>query len=129
MTSAAIVQLVVALVGGGTIAAVINAIMARKKLGADATKIITEAAAGVTADLRKEVDRLRMRSDRLQQQIDDCERREERWERERREWRDVLALHAAWDHVTIVQARDAGIPLSPTPPLYPPYRVGGVNSP
>lgn len=128
MNSAALVQLVVAVVGGGTIAAIVNAIMSRKKLGADATKIITEAAAGVASDLRKDNDRLRERLDRMQKQVDECEAREDRWELERREWRDVLQLHAAWDHTVATMARTGGIDLPPTPPLYPPYRVGGVNS-
>lgn len=129
MNSAALVQLIVALVGGGTIAAVINAIMSRKKLGADATKIITEAAAGVATDLRADNTDLRQRLARLQTQVAECEAREDRWELERREWRDILQVHAAWDHMAVVSLRDHGvIDLPAPPPLYPPYRVGGVES-
>lgn len=129
MNSAALVQLVVALVGGGTIAAVINAVMARKKLGADATKVITEAAAGVATDLRKDNADLRTEVATLRRQVTECEAREDRWELERREWRDILQVHAAWDHMAVTALRRAGVSDIALPPaLYPPYRVGGVDS-
>lgn len=134
----AIVQLVVAVLGGGTLAAVLNAIMSRKKLGADATKIITEAAAGVASDLRTDNQALRTKQAELEARVDELEQREEainlahrretaQWERERQDWRRVLQLHAAWDHMAVTKLRETmaeDVTLPEPPPLYPPYRVG-----
>lgn len=134
----ALIQLAIAVLGGGTLAAILNAIMSRKKLGADATKIITEAAAGVASDLRTDNQNLRTKISDLESRVDELEQREEainlahrretaQWERERQDWRATLQLHAAWDHLAVTKLReidDEAAELPEPPPLYPPYRVG-----
>lgn len=112
-------ELVLAVVGSAgftaLVTAIANGILNRKKLSADATKVITEAAAGVAADIRKDNIDLRERLERAEGRIEDLEL-------ERQLSRDVLQLHAAWDELALykLRAADMADDLPQPPPLYPP---------
>lgn len=112
------------LLGSGAIVTVIlsiiNAMFNKKKLGADTTKVITDAAAGTLKDLREDYSRVRGENKELR---DDELRREKDYdalvykqERFQEECRRVLILHAAWDHIALT--RDPTLPEAP--PLQPP---------
>lgn len=106
----------VGLLGGGgvgvIIAAVIAGLFSRRKLGAEATQIITEAASGVVTRLEGQLERSDKQMRRVIQDF----------ENERAEWIRVLQLHVSWDHIAIakVNALSPNDPLPPAPPVYPP---------
>jgi len=108
---------------------VINAVINRKRLGAEtnnisatATKAITDAASGVVERIEGDNLRLRASIERLEAADvkHDQERRE--WALEREEWRRVLQVHAAWDALAITRIAEAipPIDLPDAPPLTPP---------
>lgn len=97
------------------LAAVITAWVNKRKLGAEATHLITQAASGVLSRLEAENARLIRRMNALER---DLEREREQRESEQREWRRCLQLHAAWDHLAIQKGAGGGLPEAP--PLYPP---------
>lgn len=99
-------QLMFALIGGGTLAAVINGLFKRRELGASATKIITEAAASLTTQ--------------MQRRIEELEAEEQAHDIEWRKFKDLLRAHEAWDRQFVKKMRqlnpDETIP--DPPPLY-----------
>ena len=115
MDSALLVQLLGSAVIASVIGAVVNGIINRKKLGAEATEIITKAASGVVSDLRQDNERLRARLVVLENAQDE-------WELEREEWKRVLTVHGAWDLMATTAVKQAipPIDLPPPPPLTPP---------
>lgn len=116
------IQLVLGALGtlglGSVLAAMVSGFFSRRKLGADATEIITKAASGVVERIEADNERLR----------EDLEREREERKAERDDFRRVvdehtavLQLHAAWDHMAVVKLQEAGIRDLPTPPpLYDP---------
>lgn len=97
---------------GAIIVSVVNAVQSKKKLGAEATEIITRAAAGVVENLRDDNKDLRETVVRLEAWIDAL--------------RDTLQMHAFWDALATKALEDAGITnLPPPPPLYPPQKPNG----
>lgn len=118
LTSAQIVIGILGTLGiGSVLAAVVTGIFSRKKLGADATEIITKAAAGVVE--RTEADNARLRADL------NTERAAR--EADRREFRNLidshtrtLQLHASWDAMAVAKLAEVGIELPAPPPLYAP---------
>lgn len=104
------VTILAAILGSGIFAAVVNAVAGRRKLGADATKVITEAAGGVVERLEDENERLSLRVTHLEQEVADLKERD-------RVQRDLLLVHAGWDHLAIDQLRLAGITIGTAPPL------------
>ena len=120
MTSDFVVQLLGSVVLAAIAGAVINGIINRRKLGAEATEIITKAASGVVERLEAELTRVNTDNARLRERIQTLEVREETD-------RAVLQLHAAWDHLAVQALTKAGITdLPQPPPLSPPpaSRVG-----
>lgn len=112
----------VAGVAGAFIAGMFN----RKKLGADATKVITDAASGVVAMLKQD----NLEKD---QKLDECLRKERALERrvgeletmlqyERSAQQAVNQMHAAWDFLVYEDVKSNGNKsnLPTAPPLYPP---------
>lgn len=107
MDAAAFGTVLTAVAGSGIIAALINFFANRKRVGADATKIITDAATSVVSSLRTRVEELEEREKERDSMID--------------EWRDLLQTHAPWD-LAAVSALNKFAPqthLAPPPPLYP----------
>ena len=126
-------QLVIGLLGGGGLGAIFAAIIAglfsKRKLGAEATEIITKAAAGVVTNLESELKRqVTAREDAALQHRLDIAAITEAHDIEMAEVRRVLQLHVSWDAIAIARveelARSVGsdITLPPAPPLLPPSR-------
>lgn len=114
-----------ALLGAGgfsaIIAAVITGAFSKRKLGAEATEIITKAAAGVVTNMQAEIDRQVKRNEELvTQHKAEMALLVAKHEREMGEVRQVLQLHVAWDLIAIAKMKDLGIELPPAPPLLPP---------
>lgn len=120
-------ELFVYVLGAGGLGAIITAIIAavssKRKLGAEATKIITDAAAGVVTNMQQEIDR--------QKRQNDEDRADHRaaiqtlmfnHAEEMEEVRRVLQLHVAWDAIAIAKMADFGVQLPPAPPLTPARR-------
>lgn len=118
---------VVYLLGAGGLGAIITAIVAaissKRKLGAEATKIITDAAAGVVTNMQGEINRQKKQNDedraahRAALQTLMFNHAEEM-----EEVRRVLQLHVAWDAIAIAKMNEIGINLPPAPPLTPARR-------
>lgn len=133
--------LIVALLGAGgfgaVIAAIVTGLFSKRKLGAEATKIITDAAAGVVTSIEAELERARQtitteRAEHNRQLANMAQAHV----RERNEWRKVLQLHVAWDSMAIAKFADMEITMPPVPPVTPAqrfvddqgYPIGGVDS-
>ncbi len=115
VVNAETVSAVVGAVGLSTIvAAAINAISNRKKTGADATKVITDAALGVVTQLQSRIKDLLGEVQELQRREDERDRREAAARR-------ALIRHHQWD-VLLVSIINESLPghqsLLPPPPLF-----------
>jgi uncharacterized membrane protein YebE (DUF533 family) len=129
-------QVVIAALGAGgagaIIAAIVTGLFSKRKLGAEAAQIITNAAAGVVTQLN---DELRRSQDTNERQRTDHERQvmairadherqveqiETRHSTEMRDIRATLQLHVAWDTLALSKLHEIGIDLPPVPPLLPP---------
>lgn len=127
MTGELLTTLTVALVGSGGVAAIVAGLFGRRKIGAEATEIVTRAAgaqverlSGELQDVRAELGRERDERAKLARKIESLERREGIA-------RDLMVVHAGWDYraadvlrryLTAQQLEDEQ--LLPPPPLYPP---------
>jgi len=113
------------------LAAVLNAVMSRRKLGAEATQIITDAASGVVMRLEQENAREHQANSDLRKDVTDlrCElrayvSREYKRDEEIRLIVTTLQVHAAWDFAVMaaLEKGDADFRrLRPPPPLLPPH--------
>ena len=105
---------------GAIFAAIVSGLFSKRKLGAEATEIITKAAAGVVSNLQAEVDRInaarKVDQSEHEQVISDMARA---YHLERAEWKRVLQLHVAWDQLAITKLADLGIELPDAPPMLP----------
>lgn len=119
-TGSTIVIVLAALGIGSIVTAVVTGLFSKRKLGAEATEIITNAASSVVKTLEAQLQR------------SDAERREEleRHEvamarmalahvQERDAWKKVLQLHVAWDALAISKLAELHLDMPPTPPLTP----------
>ena len=129
-------DILVAALGAGGLSgiagAIVNGWFSKRKLGAEATEVITQAASGVVRDVTAELERksvamAAMRSEhtaQLTQMRDEHQADRERLladhAREMDAVRVVLQLHIAWDAVAIQELSRIGIELPDPPPLYPP---------
>lgn len=135
--------LIVAALGSGAVGAVIAALVTglftKRKLGAEATEIITKAASGVVESLNGEMVRMtstlatvrleaaeaeaRHKVERAADKAShDLQRAEDkaRHAREMEAVRRVLQLHVAWDLLARAKLSEHGIDLPDAPPLLPP---------
>jgi len=108
-----IVAVVLAAALSGLAGAMVNGLVNRRKLGAEAAKIITDAAAGVVQTMKADREDLLKRIATLEKQVAG-------WRRQRRADRDAAMLHAAWDTIAIELLAKRGERLPPPPPLYAP---------
>jgi hypothetical protein len=124
MSTEALLQLLGSAGLAAVLVAVINAVVNRRKLGAEATKVISDAAAGTVRDVREDNARLREENVDLRSRIVALENDQDMWEYERDQWREVLQIHAAWDRLAIerIAGREPPIELPDAPPLTPPSR-------
>jgi len=113
MQSDVLVQLLGSVVLAAVLGAIINGFLNRRKLGAEATEIITKAASGVVERLEAELLRVTNDNTRLRERVNTLEIKEEAD-------RAVLQLHAAWDHLAVERLTEAGIDMPMPPPLSPP---------
>lgn len=100
---------------GAIAAAFIAGVFSKKKLGAEATEIITKAAAGVVTNLEREITRQRESFDREIAEI------RADHAKEMDDVRRVLQLHVAWDAIAIAKLAELEVHLPPAPPLLPPF--------
>lgn len=129
MTTSVWVIVLGAILSSTVISSVVNAIVNRRKLGAEtdglsasATETITKAAAGVLREAREDNQRLRLKELENEGRIDALEAEVRELKLEREESRRVLIVHAAWDALAIERVREAIPPISlpDAPPLTPP---------
>lgn len=120
------------------LAAVVNGVMSRRKIGAEATEIITKAASGVVERLEDELERqvlaLGLKEtniEALKERVRFLETHEAQhhldrlnWDDERSEWREYLQAHVSFDYMMIERLRvlDPEGHIPQPPPLYPPTR-------
>ena len=120
-------ELLVAILGAGGLgaifAAIITGLFSKRKLGAEATEIITKAAAGVVTNLQAEIDRqVELREDQALRFRKTIANLMASHAAEMEEVRRVLQLHVAWDAIAIAKMAEVGITLPPAPPLLPARR-------
>lgn len=122
---------IVAVLGAGGLgaiaAAIVTGLFSKRKLGAEATEIITNAAAGVVKSMEGQL----ARSEQARRE-DQAEHAREMAEMaaahvaERNEWRKVLQLHVAWDVLAIQRMAEQNLDgkpeLPPPPPVTPAQR-------
>jgi len=121
-------EVLITLLGGGGVAGILGAIITgitnKRRLGAEATEIITKAASGVVERVEAENTRLRARVDECEAEIEAVRNAHDR---DREEWSAIVAehtrilqLHAAWDALAVAKLREAGFDGLPMPPaMYP----------
>lgn len=99
----------------------------KKKLGADATEIITRAASGVVERLEAEIATKMTNYATLEGKyngvLEAMDSLKAAFAAERESWRRVLQLHVAWDAIAIAKLGELDIDLPPAPPLMPPGRA------
>lgn len=106
MSADNIVALMLTFAVSATGAAIVSGWWNRRKLGAEATKIIADAAAKVVENYKGDNEDLRERVSRL--------------ERQHKADRNAQLLHAAWDQMASERLRAHKDDLPPPPPLYAP---------
>lgn len=118
MTSAEIIRTLVALGVGGVLVAVVNGLFSKRKLSADATKIITDAASGVVLVLKAENARVTEQNTRLNARLDATDREQTLLRDENRALAELVAVHGQWDQQAFTMLKNQGIELPPPPPLH-----------
>jgi hypothetical protein len=86
------------------LAAVVNGVFNKRKLSAEATQIITDAAGSMVV--------------RLEHQVADLSSEQARQRRHQQLTDERLAVHAAWDRQAQIAAERQGFQLPPPPPLF-----------
>ena len=146
MSSDTATTIVIAVLGSGglfaIIGALINGAFTKRKLSAEATEVITNAASSVVTqiekqrdDLRKEMTDLktehaaelgRLRDESAAQMqrviathLRELEERDKEAAEERQRWVSALQLHVAWDWMAIHKLSEIGIELPDPPPILP----------
>lgn len=116
---------------GAIIAAVVTGLFSKRKLGAEATEIITNAAAGVVTSVQSQLDRSEQhrKDDQAAHELEMAKithahalsmtQMAHAHVQERKAWTQILQMHAAWDHLAIEKLLEYGVSLPPTPPLQP----------
>lgn len=111
--------------------AIINAVVNRRRIGAEATKFITDAAAGVVKDLNADNDRLRAENRAINEALStnrtDVVRMKDRLRRAEHDMAELkrhsdkqttmLQGHQHWDEMAAHLIRKAGIEIPDPPPL------------
>ena len=94
----------------GVLVALINALFGKRKLSAEATNIITDAASGTLKDVREDNIALRSRMDAAEKQI-------QQQADHQRQTDALITVHGEWDRQAFYAARSKGIDLPQPPPL------------
>lgn len=105
------------------IAAIVTGLFSKRKLGAEATEIITKAATSVVTNLQNELARQQnVNTELVREHKEHIVTLIESHAEEIEEVRRVLQLHVAWDAIAIAKMAEVGIDLPPAPPLLPARR-------
>lgn len=115
---------------GAVGAAIVTGLFSKKKLGAEATNLIAQAASSVTQRLENELKRSDEKAvQREKEHADERRLLEEKMDAmaeahvaEREEWKRVLQLHVSWDAIALAKLAEVGVELPPVPPVTPPIR-------
>lgn len=109
---------------GGILLALVNGLFTKRKLSAEATKIITDAASGVVQNLRDENARviasntvLGVKVAELTVKVEHQQVQIEQGQRIQRVQSEALAVHAFWDQQAVSICAEQGINLPAPPPL------------
>jgi hypothetical protein len=101
----------------GVLLAVVNGLFGKRKLSAEATKIITDAASGTLKDVRDENVRLLGRTATLEARVDAVERENRKQSEHLRQTDALIVIHGEWDRQAFYAAKSSGIQLPEPPPL------------
>lgn len=96
---------------GAIVVALVNGVFNRRKLSAEATQIITDAAGSLVQRLESDVVTLRQETARLQRESNQSQAAQRRTD-------ERLAIHAQWDRQATAEAERQGFHLPPPPPLF-----------
>lgn len=108
---------------GAILAAIVTGLFSKRKLGAEATEIITKAAAGVVTNLQEELVRQQaVNTAMVVRHTNAMDALVESHAAELEEVRRVLQLHVAWDAIAIAKMAEVGVELPPAPPLLPAHK-------
>lgn len=102
---------------GAVVLAFVNGMFGKRKLSAEATKIITEAATGTLRDVRDENTRLLARQIQHETRLDSAERRLGEQAEHQRKTDALIVVHGEWDRQAFYAAKSKGIQLPEPPPL------------
>ena len=106
----------IAVLGSSVLASILGAIVAgffnRRKLGADATQVLTDAASGVVQRLEEENKRIIASNRDLAKRVSDLEQ-------EMRKMTAAITVHQDWDRRAARKLRANGIQIEDPPPLSP----------
>jgi len=121
MDTGGIVSLIVAFGGGTILNELLRNFLGRKKLGADASKIISEAAASTVTLVRTEAEELRKQVTELRKEVAALRKMRDEDDEQTRFHRRLLQEHDAWDEDVMARCATAvpSIQLRDRPPLYP----------
>lgn len=108
---------------GAVALAIVNGLFSKRKLSAEATKIITDAASGTLKDVRDENTRLLARQAATEARLDALERENETQAVHLRRTDALIVVHGEWDRQAFYAAERAGLHLPEPPPL----TVGGTT--
>lgn len=103
--------------------AIVNGLFSKRKLSAEATKIITDAASGTLKDVRDENTRLLARQATLEGRVDAVERENRQQAAHQRQTDALIVVHGEWDRQAYYAAKSKGVLLPEPPPL----TIGGTT--
>jgi hypothetical protein len=102
---------------GAVVLALVNGLFSKRKLSAEATKIITDAASGTLKDVRDENTRLVARQASTESRLDAVERENRDQAEHQRRTDALIVVHSEWDRQAFYAAKQKGIQLPEPPPL------------
>lgn len=102
---------------GALLLAVVNGLFSKRKMSAEATQIITQAASGTLKDVRDENTRLLGRQIQIETRLDTAEQRIAQQDDHQRRTDALIVVHSEWDRQAFYAARQKGIQLPEPPPL------------
>lgn len=125
-------QILIAALGAGgfgaIIAAIVTGLFSKKKLGSEATEIITRAASGVVTSIEAELARAqKARTDDRTNFDKELEALKGAHAREIEEVRRFLQAHVAWDFMMSAKLEEHGITGMPKPPPLLPPGIGSLE--
>ncbi len=132
MDSALMIQVLGTMLGSTVLVSLLTAYLNRRKLGAEATDLITKAATGVVGNVTADNDRLRAEAVKRDERIAELEGRLDRMElRERQHYADMMSIretlqeHAEYDSRMLSRLEEldpqARVVFRQVPPLLPPH--------